>query len=73
MSHEIEQDAGGGILSNKVLWLCIGFAVFILIGFILPVPQSVVDTVEKYGFAEKLMKWEVAHDAQHAQAQLESQ
>ncbi len=66
MSHEIEQDAGGGILSNKVLWLCIGFAVFILIGFILPVPQSVVDTVEKYGFAEKLMKWEVAHDAQQA-------
>ncbi len=66
MSHEIEQDSGGGILSNKVLWLCIGFAVFILIGFILPVPQSVVDVVEKYGFAEKLMQWEVAHDAQQA-------
>ena len=66
MSHEIEQDAGGGILSNKVLWLCIGLAVFILIGFILPVPQSVVDTVDKYGFAEKLMQWEVAHNAQEA-------
>jgi sodium-dependent dicarboxylate transporter 2/3/5 len=67
MSHEIEHDTGGGgILSNKILWLCIGLAIFILIGFILPVPQSVVDVVEKYGFAEKLMDWEVADDAQQA-------
>jgi sodium-dependent dicarboxylate transporter 2/3/5 len=66
MSHKIEQASGGGILSNKILWLCIGLAIFILIGFILPAPQSVVDMVEKYGFAEKFMKWEVAHDARHA-------
>ena len=64
MSHDIEHDAsGGGILANKLLWICIGASIFILIGFILPTPQSVVDNVEKYGFAKKLIEWEVAHDA----------
>jgi sodium-dependent dicarboxylate transporter 2/3/5 len=66
MSHEIEHGAGGGILANKILWLCLGVGIFILVGFILPTPQSVVDTVEKYGFANKLMDWEVAHNAQEA-------
>ncbi len=67
MSHEIEHDVGGGgILANKLLWICIGVALFILIGFILPTPQSVVDTVEKYGFAKKMIEWEVAHDTQEA-------
>ncbi|MGD8763109.1 MAG: SLC13 family permease [Desulfobacteraceae bacterium] len=67
MSHEIAHDSGGGgILANKVLWLCIGLGIFILIGFILPTPQSVMDTVEKYGFAKKMIAWEVAHDAEGA-------
>ena len=64
MSHEIEHDAGGGgFLANKALWICVGVGVFVLIGFILPTPQSVIDVVEKYGFAKKLIAWEVAHDA----------
>jgi di/tricarboxylate transporter len=66
MSHEIEHDPGGGILASNLLWICVGLAVFIIIGFILPTPQSVVDTVEKYGFAQKMIEWEVAHDAQGA-------
>jgi sodium-dependent dicarboxylate transporter 2/3/5 len=67
MNHDIEQDTGGGgILANKLLWVCIGVAVFILIGFILPTPRSVVDVVEQYGFANKLIEWEVAHDAESA-------
>jgi len=67
MSQEMEHDTiGGGILANKLLWICIGTGVFIMIGFILPTPQSLVDTVEKYGFVEKLIKWEVAHDANEA-------
>jgi len=64
MSHEVEHDVGGGgILANKVLWLCIGVGVFIVVAFIIPLPESIVEIVEKYGFAEKLIKWEVAHDA----------
>ena len=64
MSHEInEEKEGGGILSNKFLWICVGVAIFVIIGFVLPTPQSVIDSVEKYGFAQKLIKWEIAHDA----------
>ena len=67
MSHEIDHDTGGGgILANKVLWMCVGVGIFILVAFILPTPQSVEDTVEKYGFAKKLIDWEVAHNTQDA-------
>jgi len=43
-----------------------GAGVFILVGFVLPTPQSVVDTVEKYGFAKKMIEWEIAHDTHQA-------
>ncbi|MBW2609709.1 MAG: anion permease [Deltaproteobacteria bacterium] len=67
MSHESKQAADGdGILANKVLWICVGLGVFILIGFILPTPQTVVDTIEKYGFAQKMIEWEIIHDASEA-------
>jgi sodium-dependent dicarboxylate transporter 2/3/5 len=67
MSHDITHDAGsGGILSNKVLWICIGAVIFIIIGFIIPTPQSVIEVVEKYGFAQKMIEWEVAHDVEGA-------
>jgi len=67
MSHEIEHDAGGGgILANKLLWLCAGAGIFILIAFILPTPHSLVEVVEKNGFAEKMIEWEVAHNTQDA-------
>jgi sodium-dependent dicarboxylate transporter 2/3/5 len=67
MTHEIEHGEGeGGILSNKILWICIGLGIFIVVGFVLPTPQSVLDVAEKYRFAEKLIEWEVARDATEA-------
>jgi sodium-dependent dicarboxylate transporter 2/3/5 len=69
MGHDIGQDIGGevkGIMSNHLLWICVGLSIFILIAFILPTPQSLVDVVEKYGFAKKLIEWEVAHTAVEA-------
>jgi sodium-dependent dicarboxylate transporter 2/3/5 len=67
MSHDIEHDAGGGgILANKNLWICVGVGVFILIAFILPTPKSVTTVVEEYGFAKKMIEWEIAHDVQSA-------
>jgi len=67
MSHEIEHDAGGGgIMANKLLWICLGAGIFILIAFILPTPQTLVEIVQKYGFAEKMMQWEVAHSVSDA-------
>jgi len=61
MTHDAELEKGGGLLANKLLWLVVGAAVFALVGFVLPTPQSVVDVVEKYGFAKKMMEWGVAH------------
>ncbi len=66
MSHEIEHDGGGGILAKKGLWLGVGICIFIFVGFILPTPQSVITTVEKFGFASKMIEWEIAHDAAEA-------
>ena len=68
MGHEIENDigSGGGILANKVLWLTIGATIFIIIGFILPTPDSLVEVIQTYGFAEKMKQWELAHTPQEA-------
>ncbi|MBW1895630.1 MAG: anion permease [Deltaproteobacteria bacterium] len=67
MSHDIEHDVGGGgILANKTLWICVGVVIFILVGFVMPTPQSIVEVVEEYGFAKKMIEWEVAHDVQSA-------
>jgi len=63
MTHATGTNPGGGILSNKLLWLFLGAGVFFLIGFVLPVPQTVLDTVEGYGFAQKMIQWEIAHDS----------
>lgn len=67
MSHEIEHAADeSGILANKLLWICVGVSIFILIAFILPVPQSLIEIVEEHGFAKKLIEWEVAHNTADA-------
>ena len=66
MDHTTEHDAGNGILANKILWICTGVAIFLLIGFLLPTPRSVVDTVEKFGFADQMIKWKVADNAVEA-------
>jgi sodium-dependent dicarboxylate transporter 2/3/5 len=67
MSHDVAHSAGGGgILANKTLWLCVGLGVFVLIGFVLPVPQSVQRTVEDFGFAAKMEEWEIAADPAEA-------
>ncbi|MDY6822913.1 MAG: SLC13 family permease [Thermodesulfobacteriota bacterium] len=65
--HEFDQKEGeGGLLANKTLWMCIGIGIFVVVGFLLPVPQSIVDVVTENGFADKMIEWHVAHDAHHA-------
>lgn len=70
MSHQMDHGGGGGgpgrLLANKILWLCAGLGIFVLIAFVLPTPSSVLRVVEEHGFAKKLMDWEVAHSAQDA-------
>ena len=60
MSHDLKHGKADGILSNKLLWLLVGFCIFISIGFLMPIPQSVMDIVEKYGFTKKMVEWGIA-------------
>jgi sodium-dependent dicarboxylate transporter 2/3/5 len=57
-----------GIFAQKGLWIGIGIGLFILIGFILPTPQSLVEVMEKYGYVERMIDWEIAHTASEAGA-----
>lgn len=66
MSHEIETDGGGGILANKTFWMLVGSSIFVLIGFILPTPQSLVDVVRDYGFGNTMIGWGIAEDITEA-------
>ena len=55
-----------GIFAKKELWIGIGLGLFILIAYILPTPQSLMEILEKYGYVKKMIGWEIAHDAQEA-------
>jgi sodium-dependent dicarboxylate transporter 2/3/5 len=57
-----------GIFAKKELWICIGFGVFVLIGFLLPTPQSLIEVLQKYGYADKMIQWEIAGNVQEAAA-----
>lgn len=68
MSHSIYEHAAsnGKLLANKVLWICVGIAVFLIIGYVVPTPQSLVDTVRENGFADKMIEWGIADNAYEA-------
>ena len=55
-----------GIFAKKGLWIGIGVGIFILVAFILPTPQSLIDVMEKYGYVDKMIKWEIAHNVEEA-------
>ncbi|MFO8047932.1 MAG: SLC13 family permease [Desulfosudaceae bacterium] len=65
--HETDQKEGeGGLLANKVLWLCVGIGIFLIVGFILPTPDSIVTVISENGFADQMIAWEVADDVTDA-------
>lgn len=64
MSHDAVMDSteNQGILANKLLWMIIGAAFFLIIGFLVPTPQSMLDLVKEQGVGKKLIDWHVADD-----------
>jgi len=67
MSHDIDvKGEGGGILANKTLWLCAGIAIFLLVGFVLPTPDSLVQVIDQKGVAKQLIDLGVAHSVEDA-------
>lgn len=51
---------------SKMLWLIIGFAIFALVAFVLPTPDSLIKVVDEYGFAQAMIKTGVADSISQA-------
>ena len=60
--NEADKTKKLSLLSNKMLWLIVGAACFVIIGFIVPTPQSMIELVEEHGFGKRLIEWNVAAD-----------
>jgi sodium-dependent dicarboxylate transporter 2/3/5 len=57
-----------GIFAKKGLWIGIGTGLFILIAYMWPTPPSLIEVLEKYGYVEKMIEWEIAANAKEAAA-----
>jgi sodium-dependent dicarboxylate transporter 2/3/5 len=67
MSNGMEHDVGGGgILAKNGLWIGVGVGIFLLVAFVIPIPQSLIETLETYGYVKKMMDWEIAHNTMQA-------
>ncbi len=55
-----------GLLSTKMLWIIIGALLFIIIGFLVPTPQSMINLVREQGFGQQMIDWHVANSMEHA-------
>jgi len=53
-------------IDSKMLWLFIGVAIFAVIAFALPVPESLKKVVQDYGFADNMIKTGVASSISQA-------
>ena len=57
-----------GIFAKKELWICIGLGLFILIAYVLPTPQSLIDLMTEYGYVKKMIGWGLVSNAEGAAA-----
>jgi len=53
-------------IDSRALWLFMGFAIFAVIAFILPTPESLKKLVQEYGFADNMIKTGVASSISQA-------
>jgi sodium-dependent dicarboxylate transporter 2/3/5 len=51
---------------RDAVWLALGSAAFAVVAFLIPTPESLVRTLEQYGFVEKMMGWGIAADTAEA-------
>jgi sodium-dependent dicarboxylate transporter 2/3/5 len=55
-----------GILSQKKLWIGVGVSIFLMVAFVVPVPQNLIETLETYGYVRKMMDWGIANNTMQA-------
>ena len=64
MSNGTQRESGGsGILAKKGLWIGVGIGVFLIVAFAVPTPDTLIETLEEYGYAKKMMGWGIAWGA----------
>jgi len=67
MSRVKEQNTkGSGLLAKKWLWIIIGIVIFIIIAFVVPIPDTLGETLEKYGYVKKMVDWGIAENSVEA-------
>ena len=67
MTDHVEHvSSASGFLNNKTLWLFVGLACFVTVGFILPIPSSLIQVVQEKGFAQQMIQWGIAENVQEA-------
>ena len=54
------------LLANKLFWIIAGAMFFIVIGFLVPTPQGMVDLVREHGFGKQMIRWHVADNMEQA-------
>jgi sodium-dependent dicarboxylate transporter 2/3/5 len=50
------------LMANKLFWLSTGILLFVVRAFLMPVPQSLVRTLEDNGYVEKMVEWGIAEN-----------
>ena len=60
------QNGGTGIIAKKKLWIGVGAGIFLMVAFVLPVPQSLIETLETYGYVRKMIDWGIANSTMQA-------
>ncbi len=70
MSHEIERDLSQRkkAMIMRLAWGAAGATLFVIIGYVLPVPQSLIEVLRDNGFADQMVGWGIARDL-HSAAQ----
>ncbi|MFQ6105865.1 MAG: hypothetical protein ACE5NL_02210, partial [Candidatus Hydrothermarchaeaceae archaeon] len=54
------------LMTSKNLWLAVGFGLFIIIGFLIPTPQSLVEVVSEKGYYSVMHEKGIAETPQQA-------
>jgi len=52
--------------SSDAVWIAVGAAIFLAVAFLVPVPDSLTDTLQEFGYVDKMVDWEIVDTAEQA-------
>lgn len=67
MTHEIQNKIEKRkFFGERTFWLIVGFSIFAVIAFVIPTPKSLINILDKYGYAESMIQMGVAKNTYQA-------